>query len=75
MEHEYHTMKDYYHLLDEHQLIEDCDLKPDNLNRNVRYISFNSNDVVEDTLFICKGIHFSETYLRSTQSRGVRFAI
>lgn len=37
---------------------------------NIEYISYNSNDVKEKTLFVCKGSHFKKEYLDSAVKNG-----
>lgn len=37
---------------------------------DVNYISFNSNDIEKDTLFICKGMTFKEEYLQDAIDKG-----
>lgn len=36
----------------------------------VAYLSYDSNDVRPHTLFVCKGVHFSEKYLASALEKG-----
>ena len=38
--------------------------------KTVRYLSFDSRDIKEDTLFIAKGLHFREEYLDSAMKNG-----
>ena len=38
--------------------------------REVGFISYNSNDIKENTLFICKGAHFKTEYLKSAVGAG-----
>ena len=40
------------------------------LNREVKYISYNSMDVEKGTLFVCKGVHFKAEYLQSAFDKG-----
>lgn len=40
------------------------------LGRRVEYISCDSNDVRPGTLFLCKGAHFKDEYLRAAQEKG-----
>ena len=37
---------------------------------NIDYVSYNSKDIKENTLFICKGNHFKEDYLKNAVSLG-----
>lgn len=43
----------------------DCDEE-----REIGYISYNSADVLKDTMFVCKGAHFLEKYLKDAGDRG-----
>ena len=60
-----HTLFEYLKLLDgivtEKSVKEDC---------NINHVSYDSNDVRENTLFICKGVHFREEYLVSAIEKG-----
>lgn len=64
-------LKDYIELFERNAL--ECRASAD-MNIPVRYISCDSQDVKESTLFICKGAHFKEKYLLDALSRE-RFAI
>ncbi|MGL4484958.1 MAG: Mur ligase family protein, partial [Anaerovoracaceae bacterium] len=37
---------------------------------NIQYISYDSNDIKKNTLFICKGAHFKEEYLIAAIEKG-----
>lgn len=43
----------------------------DNPNININYISYDSRDIKENTLFICKGLNFKEKYLQDSIKKGV----
>lgn len=45
----------------------------ENINEinDVQYISYDSNDIRPNTLFVCKGAHFKEEYLKSAMEKGV----
>ncbi|MDF3000973.1 MAG: UDP-N-acetylmuramoyl-L-alanyl-D-glutamate--2,6-diaminopimelate ligase [Bacillota bacterium] len=60
-----HSMIDYYQLLDKHQLVKHYEIKDGLKERPIQYISFNSKDIKKDTLFVCKGSHFSANYLKA----------
>lgn len=62
-----YKLSDYYNLLKENNLIKDSSLKNDPLISN---ISYNSKEVTENTLFICKGSHFKEEYLSAAINQG-----
>jgi len=65
-----HCVMDYYHLLDNHQLVSGFQIEPENMDRLIDYISYDSNDVKKDTLFVCKGSHFSVEYLKAAIKKG-----
>ena len=43
----------------------------DEFSGDFSYISYDSNDVKEGTLFICKGVTFKKEYLESAIEKGV----
>jgi UDP-N-acetylmuramoyl-L-alanyl-D-glutamate--2,6-diaminopimelate ligase len=65
-----HTLAGYHKLLDEQKLVADQKIKATDQERLIRYISYNSMDIEKDTLFVCKGSHFSVDYLRSAADKG-----
>lgn len=62
-----YTLKDYISLLEKNNLISDKSVGAD---RKIMYLSYNSQDIKPDTLFICKGAHFKDEYLQEAISRG-----
>lgn len=60
----------YYRHLRDLGLVVSCIAGPAALQKKIGYISFDSNDVRENTLFICKGVHFSPEYLCSALRNG-----
>lgn len=64
-----YSISEYLNILQKANLVSDFDLKSTGEKR-VRHISYDSNDVDYNTLFICKGIHFKEEYLISSQTKG-----
>lgn len=58
-----HKLIEYVELLKKHDLLLETNITEKEFNKTVRYISFNSKDIKFNTLFICKGINFSEKYL------------
>lgn len=62
-----YNLSDYINLLKENNLIKSCSVNADPAIMN---ISYNSREVVENTLFICKGSHFKEEYLTSAIDKG-----
>ncbi|MCB6993644.1 UDP-N-acetylmuramoyl-L-alanyl-D-glutamate--2,6-diaminopimelate ligase [bacterium 210820-DFI.6.37] len=65
-----HLLKEYTALLDENGLIAETNLREEILDKKVNYVSFNSQDIRYDTLFICKGAHFTVDYLLSALDEG-----
>lgn len=65
-----HLLKEYIELLRQHSLIAETNITEDLLEKKVNYVSFNSQDVRYDTLFICKGVHFTVDYLLSALEEG-----
>ncbi|MBQ2747447.1 MAG: UDP-N-acetylmuramoyl-L-alanyl-D-glutamate--2,6-diaminopimelate ligase, partial [Firmicutes bacterium] len=64
-----HSLKEYEDLLISKGLVTESHLM-DKAEREISFISFDSNDIVENTLFICKGIHFKEDYLKDALRSG-----
>ena len=65
-----HTLADYIALLDKQQLVSGHKIAEDGRDRLIGYISYNSQDIEKDTLFVCKGSHFSIDYLKSAVKKG-----
>lgn len=65
-----HALAEYYKLLMDHDLVTDHKIKTENLDVPIRYISYSSMDIEQDTLFVCKGSHFSVDYLKSAVKKG-----
>ncbi len=61
------NLKDFIELFRENSILVDCNCDE---NTDVRYISYNSRDVLENTLFLCKGAHFKEQFLFDALSKG-----
>ena len=51
-------LNDFIEVLEKHNLIIEHNVDDETLHRNVEYISYNSMDVKEHTLFVCKCVHF-----------------
>ncbi len=63
----YHKIEEYIELLKEKDLLVRNDLiEP----RDVRYITYDSQDVTYGSLFVCKGAHFKEQYLSDALEKG-----
>ena len=63
-------IKEYLILLTQNHLITNTNIKDDFLNTEIAKVSYNSKDVVSDTLFICKGLKYKEEYLLEAISHG-----
>ncbi|MCR5481287.1 MAG: UDP-N-acetylmuramoyl-L-alanyl-D-glutamate--2,6-diaminopimelate ligase [Clostridia bacterium] len=70
MEKRLHSLGEYLVMFRKHNLITDTNVGVDELEKMVRYISFNSQDVKFNTIFVCKGEHFKEDYLWDAAGRG-----
>lgn len=68
MEINFKSLKSYIDILREHNLLVDTNC---NLNESINYISYNSNDIKENTLFVCKGNNFKKEYLINSISKGI----
>lgn len=64
------SLNDFIELLEMSGLLVETNAQEHNLAKIVRYISYNSMDVKYDTLFICKGSHFSADYLKTAVREG-----
>lgn len=65
-----HLLREYAELLDKNGLISEQRIPEEVMDKKVSYVSFNSQDVRYDTLFICKGAHFTVDYLLSALDEG-----
>lgn len=65
-----HLFREYKLLLEENGLIAETNITEEVLEKKVSYVSFNSQDIRYDTLFICKGAHFTVDYLLSALEEG-----
>ncbi len=59
----------YINLLKENDLLVESNYTNEDLTIN--YISYNSNDIKDNTLFICKGNNFKREYLINSISKGI----
>lgn len=67
---EKYTVQDYINTLNEIGEIKNI-INCDNiLEKNVNHVSYNSKEIVEDTLFICKGASFKTEYLKEAIKAG-----
>lgn len=64
-----HTLSEFEEHLKKKGVFVESYLKDKN-EVEVQKISFNSADITKDTLFICKGIHFKDAYLKDSLDKG-----
>ncbi len=60
----------YYRHLQSCGLVEECSADQAQMLQEIEYISFDSKDIRKNTLFICKGAHFSPRYLQDAVLSG-----
>ena len=65
-----YKLKEYINILKENNLISELIDVEELYEKEVNHFSYNSNDIVNDTLFICKGATFKEEYLKSSIEKG-----
>ncbi|MGI6498504.1 MAG: acetylglutamate kinase [Oscillospiraceae bacterium] len=66
-----HGLGDYVQLLQKYGLIKESHLLPGAMARPIAFVSYNSQEKMKDTLFICKGAHFKESYLQDAVLGGI----
>ncbi len=62
-----YTLSEYIKLLEEHNLVTEKSVSED---VKIKHISYNSQDILPKTLFICKGAHFKDEYLTDAVKQG-----
>jgi len=70
MEKKTHSLTEYVSLLQREGLIVKVAAEHAEMEKTVKYISYDSTDVKRNTLFICKGAHFSKEYLSDALDKG-----
>lgn len=65
-----HTLQEYVNLLEENDLIKSHNLSAKDLNRGGLSLTYDSKEVEEGGIFVCKGAHFSKSYLLEAINRG-----
>lgn len=65
-----HTLGEHVQLLQKHGLLADPTMSIPHPERTVTLVSCDSQHVIADTLFICKGAHFKEQYLLDAVNKG-----
>lgn len=68
------VLSKYISILRHENLIIDI-INVNNMEESIKYISYDSKDVVDNTLFICKGINFKEEYLKDAVNNGAKWYI
>lgn len=67
------TAKEIYEILDRENIIKDSNIK--DVIAGIEYISSDSRDVEQNTLFFCKGEHYKQEYLNQAIQNGVTMYI
>lgn len=62
-----YRLSDYVALLEKSGIIKESKISSD---PEIEYVSYNSLDIKQNTLFICKGAHFKEEYLTGAVENG-----
>ena len=65
-----HTLQEYVDALREAGILTGCTAPDELLQRRVECLTYDTRSLHENALFICKGAHFKEDYLRDALSRG-----
>ncbi len=63
-------LKDYIDVLQDAGLIWEMKVRAEDLYRPINLVSYDSREVVQNTLFICKGLRFNQDYLLSSIAKG-----
>ena len=66
----YFKIKDYIDVLKKHNLIEKINIDDELLDMEINYITHNSKDVKDNTLYICKGLKYKSIYLKEAIDNG-----
>ena len=70
---ERYYLKDYLRVLIENRLLIESNDLSEFLENKIYGVSCNSNDVIKDSIFICKGNSFKSDYLKDAVKRGAIF--
>ncbi|MDD2484672.1 MAG: UDP-N-acetylmuramoyl-L-alanyl-D-glutamate--2,6-diaminopimelate ligase, partial [Eubacteriales bacterium] len=65
-----HTIGEYVELLSKEGLIAAVRVSENDLNQEISYLSYDSQDMKPGGLFLCKGAHFKPKYLADAISSG-----
>lgn len=61
---------EYVDALNKKNLVKRCNIDQALMNSLINHVTYDSRDVVPKTLFVCKGLHFNEDYLREALKHG-----
>lgn len=67
---EYKALSVYVDALRNAGLLKQADVKLDAYNSTIHYLTYNSKEVIEKTLYVCKGAHFKAEYLDEALAKG-----
>lgn len=67
---EQHTIKEYLDALESRGLVRECTADDTLLSTPISCLTYDNRSVSGTALFLCKGAHFKEEYLRDALSRG-----
>jgi UDP-N-acetylmuramyl-tripeptide synthetase len=70
MEGNLHILQEYITLLGDNDLLREINISAEVAGSRVRYISYDSQDIEYNTLFVCKGAHFKPEYLADAMGKG-----
>ncbi len=65
-----HHINEYKDLFQENRLMVETNLTWESGNEAVQYVTYNSKECRDQTLFVCKGVHFSVEYLIEALENG-----
>lgn len=65
-----YKLKEYIKILEENNLVKELINIDGVYEKEVNHFSYNSNDILDNTMFICKGAAFKEEYLISSIQKG-----
>ena len=65
-----HTLREYVDALRAAGILTGCTASEEMLGHGVECLTYDTRTLRENALFICKGAHFKEEYLRDAISRG-----
>jgi UDP-N-acetylmuramyl-tripeptide synthetase len=65
-----YTLKDYILQIDKNDFLINKTSNEFSRSKVVKFLTYNSKDVIEDTLFVCKGLGFKEQYLDMAINKG-----